>query len=141
MQPLKESWLNFIKSYNWSLFVTLTFRYPVTTIWGCQAKVRGFSDEVTNPQRNALSYIYFAEPHASGLWHVHGLLRRINYSLWHVPEGRRVELSTYLHEIWHNYGGGRARFSELGRGGKAFKYMVKYLTKDSVRAILDMREV
>jgi hypothetical protein len=117
---LRAEWVGFLKRFNWSLFVTLTFRRGVKTPWGAQNKVREYCEHVTNASRLSPSYIFFLEEHKSGLWHVHGLLANIKPF---------YTSSTMLYTYYKATDGGRCKFSELKGGDKGFWYMTKYLTK------------
>lgn len=130
MIGLKTAWVDFIKRYNWSLFVTLTFKYPVKTIYGAQSKIRAWLNQVTYAELRSVSYIFFLEQFHSGYWHCHGLIRN---------EFEEYDSALKIWRSWQIYNGGRARFSELRPGERAFWYMVKYLTKDYILCILDER--
>jgi hypothetical protein len=129
-RKVRAGWVEFLKRFNWSLFCTLTFKYPVKTMWGAEHLVREFAERTTKHELNSISYCFFLETFHSGDWHCHGLIRNLN-------EFHRSSASVWAY--WKATNGGRCQFSELRGTGEAFGYMVKYLTKSENRCILDLR--
>lgn len=121
-----QGWADFIDQYHWNSFHTITFRDP----WSIKAiskSLRRFGEKHTIYESLSPAFIFFVEPHKSGLMHVHGLTRNEKHDrfvIWKDAFERygRAKITSYI----ENYGGNN--------------YISKYCSKNRTEIILDERK-
>jgi len=120
-----EGWAQFLKSYEWQGFWTLTTREEYT-FWAFQRAILKWGETFTVPSPTMPSFVFFLERSKMGLYHSHGLTRN--------EKCDRV----VMWKDWFKRNG-RARSEAYNSALGARYYCSKYITKETGEAIVDLR--
>lgn len=122
-EALLAGWSEFLGRFGFDCFATLTFKVPAAT--GQTALRRGikFLRTFYKPLKRKPFAFLCAEPHQSGSYHVHGLIR-----LESLDEQHGYLMRQGMWEQAHKQYG-RARFEPVYSADAVERYIAKYLVK------------